>query len=140
FVLMVACVLCYQYCLLHPFDILSHDLIWKLNPRLLYPSTPRVSPWLISWCLKHSCMGYVIGARIVARFRRPHQAAFTLFNAALVLLVSALELLRFVKYNPHHLQSFPSYMSYRVALILLFVVSTLVGGLWKQKNLQPAQA
>ncbi|MGH9573916.1 MAG: hypothetical protein ACRD40_10345, partial [Candidatus Acidiferrales bacterium] len=110
---MVACVLCYQYCLLHPFDILSHDLIWKLNPRLLYPehSTGFTLAYFLVLAVLAPCTGYVIAARIVARLHRPHQAAFALFNAALVLLVSALELLTFVKYNPHHLQSFPSYMS-----------------------------
>jgi hypothetical protein len=144
FVLMVVCVLCYQYCMIPPFDILTRDLIWKLNPRLLYPEHFTLFTFSYHFFVLQAlapCMGYVIGARIVARLHRSHQAAFTLFNAALVLFVNnALELLWSISHNPRHLRWFSSYVFYFVPLFLLFAMSTLVGGLWKLKSRKPAQA
>lgn len=142
FALMMVCVLCYEYCLVRPFDILFSDLIWKLNPRLLVPEHPTVFTFGYFFLVLEvlaPCIGYAIGARIVARFHRTHQTAFTLFNATLVLLVNAIELLWFVAHNPRH-QRFSSKLFYFVPLFLLFVLSTVVGGLWKLKSPESAQA
>lgn len=133
FVLMVVCVLCFQYGLMPLFDVLVRDVIWKLNPRLLYPEHVTYFSFAYNFLVLQvlvPCIGYVIGARIVARLHRSHQAPFTLFNAALILLVNnALALLWFVV-HPGHLQLFSSYLCYSVPPILLFTLSTIVGGLW----------
>lgn len=139
FVLMVVCVLCFQYGLIPLFDVLVRDVIWKLNPRLLYPEHVTSFSFTYNFLVLRvlvPCIGYVIGARIVARLHRSHQAAFTLLNAALLLLVNnALALLWFVV-HPGHLQLLSSYLFYSVPSILLFTVGTLVGGLWRIKGEQ----
>jgi len=143
FILMVTCVLCYQY-VLHAFDILSKDLIWKLNPRLLYPEHFTLFTFSYLFLVLEvvaPCIGYVMGARIVVRFHRAHQAVFAVLNAMLVVLVGALQLLWLVERNPHrYLPWFTSYVSFRVELLGLFAVSTLVAGLWKIKSRKPTQA
>ena len=144
FVLMVLCVLCLQYFLIPPFDTVTGDVIWKLNPRLLNPEhftyfsfvyyvlVPRVVA---------PCIGYVIGARIVARLHRSHQAAFTLSNAVLILFVNnALAFLWFITHHPHRWQWFSTYLFFSVPSFLLFTASTLAGGFWKLKSRKPAQA
>lgn len=138
FVLMVLCVLCYEFCLLQPFSILTRDLIWKLNPRLLHPGHSTLFTFSYLFLVLEvlaPCIGYVLAAQIVARFHRPHQAVFTLVNAMLVLFVGALQLVWLIERNPHgYLPRFPSYVYFRIELLLLFVVSTLVGGLWEREK------
>ena len=139
FVLMVACVLCYQYCLLRPLGLFASDVLWWLrwsSPLFFFGLRYKLLAFTFGTLIGvlAPCMGYIIGARIVARLHRSHQAAFTLLNAALVLFVGMLELLWFVEHNPRHLQWFPFSVYYRVPLLLLFVMSTLLGGFWKLKS------
>lgn len=142
FVLMVVCVLCYQHFFVRPLDALTSDLIWKLNPRLLHPEHFTIftfSYFFLVLEVLAPCIGYMIGARIVARLHHPHQTAFTVLNATLILFVNALELLWFVERNPRH-QWFSFKVFYFVPLFLLLAVSTLVGGLWKSEGRARAQA
>ena len=137
FVLLVVCVLCFQYTLIPLFDILARDVIWKLNPGLLYAEHFTYFSFSYNFIVLRvlaPCVGYVIGARIVARLHRSHHAAFAVLNAVLILFVNnALALLWFVV-HPGHLQWFSSYVFFSEPSFLLFTVSTLVGGLWKLKS------
>lgn len=142
FVLMVVCVLCFQYCLLPLFDFLARSLTWKLNPLLLDNERPThfSLAYLAALRVFAPCIGYTIGARIVTRFHRAHQFAFTLLNATLVLFVDALEVLIWaITHNLSHLKWIP-FCVYYAALFLLFAVSTLVGGLWMERSQKASQA
>lgn len=142
---LVLSVLSYNYCIARPLDLLYGDLMWYLRWHLTPSVFTDQSPLLFYvpigvLGILVPCIGYVAAGWIVARVHRPHQASFTLMNAAIIVLVGACQLIWFFEYTPPRFGELPqSYWYFRVAVLLLFAVSSLVGGLW-QRDDKPVNA
>ena len=134
--LMAVSVLCYDS-LLHGLQLFCDDVMWKLSPVVFYPERITRLKFMINTALNvvAPAAGYAVGARVVSRFHRGHQTTFTLVNTLLVCVVGALQLLWLVEHDPSRVRPwFPYYVYYREGILALFIISTLLGGLWKQKS------
>jgi hypothetical protein len=141
---------CFNYCIVRPFGQFYTDVMWNVDPILVSGGWSFRTLLFITFLpdVPVLCLGFAVGSWIVARLHRPYKAAFTLMNAAVVLVVGTVQIVvgvvrlyiyvgnyqkRHYDPDPHHFW-FYVIVCFWVFELSLFVASTLAGGLWNRPS------